>query len=151
MFRQLVIPRNVVTSMRESYCFRTNFESQSVQGFQTLPKRALDNFFRNFPLTQDKLSWKTSLLVRSKILALFGNTLTANHMYSRHRWVKFSQQGQTLLSQKRKTFSENVIAFLKFTQNFGHSEKEDQLHSLNISKVIDLEKYSYFNARKFLF
>ena len=65
--------------------------------------------------------------------------------------MKFSQQGQTLLSQKRKTFSENIIAFLECTQNFGHSEKEDQLHSLNISEVIDPEKYSYFNVRKFLF
>ena len=37
-----------------------------------------------FPLIQDTLSWKTSLLVRSEILGLFGNTFTADHMYSRH-------------------------------------------------------------------
>ena len=30
------------------------------------------------------LSWKTSLLVRSQALRLFGETLTAGHMYSRH-------------------------------------------------------------------
>ena len=32
-----------------------------------------------------------------------------------------------------------------------YCEKKYQLHSLNISEVIDLEKYGYFNARKLQF
>ena len=43
-----------------------------------------------FPLTQDTLSWKTSLLVGSEMLRLFGNTLTPEHMYSRHYLTEIS-------------------------------------------------------------
>ena len=45
------------------------------------------------------MSWKTSPLVRYKILELFGYTFGADHMYSRQRWEKLTQQVQTLLSQ----------------------------------------------------
>ena len=95
--------------------------------------------------------WKTSVLVISKILEVFGNTLTSDHMYSRHRWEKSPQQVQTLISQKRKRFSENFIAFLKSAQYFGHFERKDLLHSINILEIIDHEKCSYFNVRNLLF
>ena len=81
---------------------------------------------------------------------MFGNTLSADHMYSRHRWEKFQEQVQALLSEKRKTYLQNFIAFLESAQSFGYFEKKDQLHSLNISEFIDPEKCSYFNARKLL-
>ena len=87
----------------------------------------------------------------SKILGLFGNTLTADQMYSRHRWEKFPEQVQTMLSQKPKPFAGNFIGILGSTENTGNFEKKDRLFRLNISEVIDPEKYSYFNARKFLF
>ena len=32
-----------------------------------------------------------------------------------------------------------------------HFEKEDQLHSLNISEIIDSEKYRFLNVRKLPF
>ena len=84
---------------------------------------------------------KAYLLVRSEILGLFGNTLTADDLYSCHRSKIFLQQVQTLLSLKRKTFSQNFIAFLQSPQNSAHFEKKkDQLHSLNISELIDPEK-----------
>ena len=69
--------------MPESSCFRTPFKSQRVDGCQTLPKSEWQNFHPNFRLSQDKLSWKTSLLVRREILRLFDETLTADNMYSR--------------------------------------------------------------------
>ena len=72
-------------------------------------------------------------------------------MYSRHRSDKLPRQVQTSLSQKQKTFSAVIIAFLESTQNFTHFERKDQLHSLNILEVIDPDKYGYFNARKLLF
>ena len=43
------------------------------------------------------------------------------------------------------------IAFLKSTQNLSNFEKKDQLHSLNISEVIDSGKCGYFNVPKLLF
>ena len=96
----------MVTSILECSCFRTFFQSLSVYSSQTLLKHALHHFHSNFPLICKKLSWKTSLLVRSTILGLLGNTFTADHMYSGHRWEKFPQQVQTLSSQQSKDFRE---------------------------------------------
>ena len=94
---------------------------------------------------------KTFPLVRSELLGLFANRFTADRMYSRHIWKKLHHQVQLLLSQKRKTFSSIFIAFLESTQNFAHFDQNDQLHSLNISEVIDPDKCGYFNIRNVLF
>ena len=55
-----------------------------------------------------------------------------------------------LLSQKRKIFSGNFIAFLESTENFAHFRKKEQLHKINISEFIDLKKCSYFTAQRLL-
>ena len=73
-------------------------------------------------------------------MRLFRNTFTADRMYSHHRWEKLLQQVQTLLSQKQKTFSAIFNAFLECSKFFCHFQKEDQLHSLNISEDIDPNK-----------
>ena len=67
----------------ESSYFRTPFESQCVHGHQALVKRPCQHFYQNFQLIRDTLSWKTSLLVRSEMLGQFGNTSSADHIYSR--------------------------------------------------------------------
>ena len=51
----------------------------------------------------------------------------------------FLQQLQTLLSEKRKTFSGFFIAFLKFAWNLQHLWKKDECPSLIISEIIFLE------------
>ena len=94
-----------------SSCFRTPFTSKRVHGSQTLLELPLQHFYLNFPLILKRLSWERSPLVRTEILGLFGNTLTVDHMYSRHRREKLPQQVRTLLSQKRKIFSRIFIAF----------------------------------------
>ena len=96
------------------------------------------------------MSWRKSPLVTSAILGQFGNTFTANRMYSHHRLEKLTEQIQTLLSQKRRTFPAILFAVLECTQNFSHFEKKGQLHGLNISEVIDPDKCGYFNATKLL-
>ena len=141
----------MVTSMPLTSCFITPFHSKRVHEPQTLLRPALRHFCPNFPLIQQKFSWKRSLQVRSKILGLFGNTLNSDHMSSRHRRQKLPKRVQTLFSQKRRTFSAINIVFLESTQNFPYFEKRDQLHSLNIMQVIDPEKCGYFNAPKLLF
>ena len=52
-------------------------------------------------------------LVRSKILGLFVNTLTAEWTYSGCNMLTLTQQVKTPLSLKQKTFSGFFIAFLK--------------------------------------
>ena len=83
---------NVITSMPVSFSFRTPFASKHVYGYQTLLENALQSFYPNFPLIYKKVRFKTSRLVRSEILGLFGNTFTPDRMYSRHRWEKLQQQ-----------------------------------------------------------
>ena len=105
IFQKLLTPTNELTSMDVSYRFRTPFTSKGVQGSEALLEPVLKHFHPNFPLISDNLSWKISTLSRSKILGLFGNTLTVGQRYSRHRWEKLPEQVQRLLSQKRRTFS----------------------------------------------
>ena len=64
--------------MPEKSYFRTAFGNQPVNGYETLLKSARHYYYLIFPSVWDKLSWKMSALVRSKILGLFVNTLTAD-------------------------------------------------------------------------
>ena len=86
--------------MPKRSCFRTPFGCQCVHRSQTLLKHARQHFSRNFLLMSDKWSWKKSLLVRSDILGLCFNTLTAYLMYSRENSEKFPQQIPMELSSK---------------------------------------------------
>ena len=101
----------MVTLMPVSSCFRTPFASKRVHVSQTLLEPALKNLDPTFPLIYEKLSWKISTLVRSEILGLFGNTLSTDHICSRHRWEKLQQQIETVLCQKERTFSEFLLEF----------------------------------------
>ena len=96
----------------------------------------------------DKLSWKKSVLVRSKILGLFVNTFTAESTYSRRNMQTFTQQVQTPLSLKQKTFSGFFIAFLKSTLNGEHFQKKGESSSLSISEIIDSKRGGYLTAWK---
>ena len=57
-----------------------------------------------------------------------------------------SQQIQTLLSQKQKTFSGFLIAFLKCAWNLDPFQKKDEYPSLIISEMIDAERRDYLNV-----
>ena len=96
------------------------------------------------------MSWKKSVLVRSKILGLFVNTFTAESTYSRRNMQTLTQQVQTPLSLKQKTFSEFFIAFLKSTWNGEHFQKKGESSSLSISEIIDSKWGGYLSAWKAL-
>ena len=89
-----------------------------------------------------------SALVRSKILGLFFNTLTAEYTYSRRNMQTFKQQVQTSLSLKQKPFSEFFIAFLKSIWNGEHFQKKGESSSLSISEIIDSKRGGYLSAWK---
>ena len=91
-----------------------------------------------------------SSLVRSKILGLFVNTLTAEYTYSRRNMQTFTQQVQTPLSLKQKTFSWFSIAFPKSTWNGEHFQKKGESFSLSICEIIDSERGGYLSAWKAL-
>ena len=56
IFGKFLIPKNVVTWMPESSRFKTPFLTESVDVSQTMLKSPRQQFYRNFPLIQDKLS-----------------------------------------------------------------------------------------------
>ena len=131
--------------MSVSSSFRTPLVSKRVHGSQTLVEPAIQCFYPNFP------DFPNFPLVRYQILGLFGNTFTGHRIYSRQKQEKLHEQPQTLLCQKRRTFSAIFIAFFECRQSLPHLGKKDQLYNLNISEVLDLDKCDYFNARKLLF
>ena len=96
------------------------------------------------------MSWKKSALVRSKILGLFVNTLTAKYTYIRRNMQTFTQQVQIPLCLKQKTFSGFFIAFLKSTWNGELFQKKGESSSLSISEIIDSKGGGYLNAWKAL-
>ena len=96
------------------------------------------------------MSWRKPALVRSKILGVFVNTLTAEYKYSRRNMQTFAQQVQTPLSLKQKTFSGFFIAFLKSTSNGEHFQKKGEFSSLSISEIINPKRGDYLSAWKAL-
>ena len=76
--------------------------------------------------------------------------LTAEYMYSCPNIHTFTQQVQTPLSLKQKTFSGFFIAFLKSTWNGEHFQKKGECSSLSISEIIDSKRGRYLSAWKAL-
>ena len=91
-----------------------------------------------------------SVLVRSQILEMFLNTLTAEYNYSRRNMQTFTQPVQTPLSLKQKPFSEFFIAFLKSTWNGEPFQTKGESSSLSISEIIDSKRGGYLSAWKAL-
>ena len=80
----------------------------------------------------------------------FVNTLTAEYTYSDRNMKILTQQVQTPLSLKQKTFSGFFIAFLKSTWNGEHFQKKRESSSLSISEIIDSKRGGYLSAWKAL-
>ena len=72
--------------------------------------------------------------------------MTTDDKYSRRNMLNLTQQLEAPLSQKQKTSSGLVLAFLKCALNLEHSGKRDECSSLVLSKVIDSEKGGYLNV-----
>ena len=69
------------------------------------------------------------MLVLSKTLRLFVNTLTADDKYSLLNKDNLTQRIQILLYQEDKTFSQFFCSFHKSTFNFEHFQKKDHPHT----------------------
>ena len=146
IFLKLLFPKVVATETSTKSCFRTPFGNQRINWFLTPLKVATDHYYPFFPWVSGKLSWKETALLWLKILRLFVNTLTADDKYSCRNMQNFLQQLQTLLSEKRRSFSGLFIAFLKCAWNLEHFEKEDEGSSLIISGIIVSERGCYWNV-----
>ena len=113
VFPKLLTPKEVVTWTSKTPCFRTPFGNQRVHEFQTLSKSARHHYYPIVPWIWDKLSWKKCRLVRFEILELFVNTLTTDDNYSSRNIQNSTQQLQTTMSEKQKTFYRIFITYVK--------------------------------------
>ena len=66
--------------------------------------------------------------------------------YSRSNMQNLQQQFQTPLSQKQKTFSGLVVAFLKCAWNLELFRKRYEYPRLIISEIIVTERRGYLNV-----
>ena len=96
------------------------------------------------------MSWKKSALVRSKILGLFVNTLTAEYTYSRRNMQTFTQQVQTPLPLKQKIFLDFLLPFWNSHEMENIFKKKGESFSLSISEIIDSKRSGYLSAWKAL-
>ena len=88
---------------------------------------------------------KKLYLIRSEILGLLVNTLTANYEYYRSNSENLTLPTQIKLSIKREIFCGIFFAVLESTLNFQCSEKNAP-HRSSISEAIDFERFAYLNA-----
>ena len=59
------------------------FDSQHVNGSETLLRSAWNHFYATIPLIQAKTSSKRLVLVKSEVLVEFVNTMTTDYKYFR--------------------------------------------------------------------
>ena len=71
-------------------------------------------------------------------------------MYSGRNMQTFTQQVQTPLCLKQKSFSGFFIDFLKSAWNGEHFQKKGESSSLSISENIDSKRGGYLSAWKAL-
>ena len=76
--------------------------------------------------------------------------MTAECTYSGRNMQTLTQQVETPLSLKQKTFSGFFIAFLKSTWNDENFQKKGQSSSLSISEIIDSKRGGHLSAWKAL-
>ena len=115
--------------------FRRPVDKQHGKPTETLLKSAWQHLYQiHWPLPS-KLSWKKSLFFTCQILGLLLNILTANEKYPVLIRHNLTIPIQMQLSQKQKTFSQFLGAFLKSTINFKYFEEKDYPHRFCISEI----------------
>ena len=91
------------------------------------------------------MPYKKLFSVRSEILGLLVNTLTAVYNYSRSNTDKLPLPVRMQLPEKLETFSPFFIAFLESSLNFEHFEKKHEPHFPNVSGVIHSQTHAYLH------
>ena len=97
--------------MHTRSCFWKSFGIQRVNESQKLLKYAEKHFNPTFSSLWAKLSYKKLLLVRSEVLGLLVDTLTANYEYSRSNGENLPLPIQMQLSKNPKHFAAILFYF----------------------------------------
>ena len=105
IFLKFLTPKVVLISMHNRDCFRKRFGSEPVNESQKLLKSAEKYFYPIFSSFWAKSNLENLFLIRSQILGLLFNTLTATYQYSRSNRENLPLNIQIKLSKKRKLFA----------------------------------------------
>ena len=97
---------------------REHFDKQHGKRAQAFAKSGLHHLYHIHGSLRSKLSRKNSLLLTCKILGLLVNTLAADEKYPALKRDNLTIPIQMQLSQKQKSFSPFLAAFLKCNLNF---------------------------------
>ena len=84
--------------------------------------------------------------MRFEILELFVNTLTTDDKYSSRNIQNLTQQLQTTMSQKQRTFYRIFTTYVKYRRSSDDFVKKDESSSLSFYDIIDAEKSGYLNV-----
>ena len=88
-------------------------------------------------MTAKSIGLEKFLLLTGKILGLLVNTFAANEEYPILNRDNLAILIQMQLSQKQKTFSEFLAAYLKPSLNFKYFEEKDGPHRFCIFKITE--------------
>ena len=89
---------------------------------------------------------RKSAIFKFEILGLILNRLTADDKYSRRNIQNLTQELQTAISQKQKTFFGIFITYLKSITNSEAFTKKVESANLSISEINDAGKSGYLNV-----
>ena len=132
--------------MSKKPCFRGSLDRQHGKWVETLLQSEWQHLYNIYKTLWREVQWKESFLVLHKILRLFVNTLTPDDKHYLLNRDNFTQRIQIQLTQKQKTFSEFLFAFLKSIINFNHLQKKDDPDSWWISGNPGSKKYGEINV-----
>ena len=140
LFMRLQPAKNVVRYMCKKFPSRIPLQKEHARPVSALFESARQHLYNiNWSMGR-QLNCKKFLLVICKIWRLFVNILSGVEKYSLPNNEYLKQPIQVKLSQKQKTFSGFLSAFLESKLNFEHSQKKDDPHSLFISDSTACEK-----------
>ena len=86
------------------------------------------------------MKWRKSALFKFEILGLIFNRFSADDKYSRPNIQNLTQELQTAISQKQKTFSGIFITYPKPITNSEAFAKNVESASLSICEIIEPKK-----------
>ena len=122
--------------------FRRPFEKQHEKRPQALVQSASQHLYHIHWSLPNQLSWKKSLFLTCKILALLINTYAANEKYLVLNRDNLTIPIQMQLSQKQKSFSPFLGAFFKSKLNFKYFEKKITLRDFVFPKLLTPKTWS---------
>ena len=117
------------------YRFRGPFNKQHGKAAEALLKSASQHLYQIHWSLPTQLRWKKSLLLTSKILVLYVNTLAADKKYPVLNRDNLTIPVQIKLSRKQKFFSKFFAVFLKSSLILDHFEKNMTLIAFVFRKL----------------